>query len=100
MAPSTTCCFPVRDVLAPALPGCRTAAGHLDQPLLQDERTLRRVLNQAQPDRLSRPAGEDSLITRIHRLLGRDCRRWPDLTQLASQLNCSPQTLRRRLREQ
>src|SRR5690606_34069404 len=37
---------------------------------------------------------------RIQRLLGRDCRRWPDLTQLASQLNCSPQTLRRRLREQ
>lgn len=80
--------------------GLRFAAAHLDQPLLQDERTLRRFLEQAPAELLSRPAGEDSLITRIQRLLGRDCRRWPDLTQLASQLNCSPQTLRRRLREQ
>jgi len=80
--------------------GLRFVAAHLDQPLLQDERTLKRFLEQAPADLLSRPAGDDSLIVRIQRLLGRDCRQWPDLEQLARQLNCSPQTLRRRLREQ
>lgn len=80
--------------------GLRFACAHLDQPLLQDERTLKRFLEQAPADLLSPPAGDGSLIVRIQRLLGRDCRRWPDLEQLARRLNCSPQTLRRRLREQ
>src|SRR5690606_1180709 len=77
--------------------GLRFVAAHLDQPLLQDERTLKRFLEQAPADLLSRPAGDDSLIVRIQRLLGRDCRRCPDLTQLASAPDATPQTLRRRL---
>ncbi|PBD24748.1 AraC family transcriptional regulator, partial [Pseudomonas aeruginosa] len=42
----------------------------------------------------------DSLTSQIRRLLGRDCRRWPDLDQVARQLHMSSQTLRRHLREE
>ncbi|MBF3242169.1 helix-turn-helix transcriptional regulator, partial [Pseudomonas aeruginosa] len=41
-----------------------------------------------------------SLTSQIRRLLGRDCRRWPDLDQVARQLHMSSQTLRRHLREE
>ena len=51
-------------------------------------------------DLLARPDGGDNLPSQIRRLLGRDCNHWPDLEALAHQLNTSPQTLRRHLREQ
>lgn len=92
--------FPCARRFAAGFTGLRFAAAYLDQPLLQDERALKGFLRQAPADLLSRPAGDDSLTARVRRLLGRDCRQWPDLEQLARQLNCSPQTLRRRLREQ
>jgi len=92
--------FPGARRFAADATGLRFAAAYLDQPLLQDERELKGFLRQAPAELLSRPAGEDSLTAQVRRLLGRDCRRWPDLEHLARQLNCSPQTLRRRLREQ
>ncbi len=56
--------------------------------------------HQAEYDLLARPDGGDSLTSQIRRLLGRDCRRWPDLDQVARQLHMSSQTLRRHLREE
>lgn len=69
-------------------------------PLLQDERTLKQFLQHSPADLLARPDGGDSLTSQIRRLLGRDCRRWPDLDQVARQLHMSSQTLRRHLREE
>jgi len=64
------------------------------------ERTLKRFLQNSPADLLARPDSGDSLTSQIRRLLGRDCRHWPDLEQIARQLHASPQTLRRRLREE
>ncbi|MFV3416041.1 AraC family transcriptional regulator [Pseudomonas nitroreducens] len=75
-------------------------ARYLDMPLLQDERTLKHFLKDSPADLLARPDGGDSLTSQIRRLLGRDCRSWPDLEQVAAQLHMSPQTLRRHLREE
>jgi len=73
---------------------------YLAMPLLQDERTLKQFLEHSPADLLARPDGGDSLISRIRRLLGRDCSAWPDLEAVARQLHMSPQTLRRHLREE
>ena len=69
-------------------------------PLLQDERTLKQFLQHSPADLLARPDAGDSLTSQIRRLLGRDCQQWPDLESVARQLHSSPQTLRRRLREE
>ncbi|MES2818517.1 MAG: AraC family transcriptional regulator [Pseudomonadota bacterium] len=75
-------------------------ARYLAMPLLQDERTLRSFLEHSPADLLARPDSGDSLISQIRRLLGRDCGNWPDLDAVAQHLHISPQTLRRRLREE
>lgn len=75
-------------------------ARYLAMPLLQDERTLKRFLEYSPANLLARPDGGDSLSSQIRRLLGRDCRDWPDLERVAQHLHISPQTLRRRLREE
>lgn len=83
--------------------GCTSllfAARYLGMPLLQDERTLKQFLQHSPADLLARPDGGDSLTSQIRRLLGRDCRHWPDLDQVARQLHMSSQTLRRHLREE
>ncbi len=73
---------------------------YLAMPLLQDERTLKHFLEHSPADLLARPDGGDSLTSQIRRLLGRDCRTWPDLEAVAQHLHISPQTLRRHLREE
>ncbi|WP_439861466.1 AraC family transcriptional regulator [Pseudomonas sp. MBLB4136] len=75
-------------------------ARYLTMPLLQDERTLKHFLERSPADLLARPDGGDSLTGQIRRLLGRDCRHWPDLDGIARQLHLSPPTLRRHLREE
>lgn len=80
--------------------GLRFHARYLAMPLLQDERTLKHFLEHSPADLLARPDGGDSLTSQIRRLLGRDCRTWPDLETVAEQLHISPQTLRRHLREE
>ncbi|MFZ6046585.1 AraC family transcriptional regulator [Pseudomonas sp. CR3202] len=80
--------------------GLRFHARYLAMPLLQDERTLKHFLEDSPADLLARPDGGDSLTSQIRRLLGRDCRTWPDLETVAQQLHISPQTLRRHLREE
>lgn len=78
----------------------RFHARYLAMPLLQDERTLKLFLEHSPADLLARPDGGDSLTSQIRRLLGRDCRNWPDLDAVAQHLHTSPQTLRRHLREE
>ncbi|MGV8917481.1 MAG: AraC family transcriptional regulator [Pseudomonas sp.] len=73
---------------------------YLSMPLLQDERTLKHFLERSPADLLARPDDGDSLSSQLRRLLSRDCNRWPDLEHVAEQLNISPQTLRRHLREE
>ncbi|UTW08546.1 AraC family transcriptional regulator [Pseudomonas benzenivorans] len=75
-------------------------ARYLAMPLLQDERTLKQFLQHSPADLLARPDSGDSLSGQIRRLLGRDCRHWPDLDGVARQLHMSPPTLRRHLREE
>ncbi|MND60282.1 Urease operon transcriptional activator [compost metagenome] len=78
----------------------RFHARYLAMPLLQDERTLKHFLEHSPADLLARPDGGDCLTSQIRRLLGRDCRTWPDLDAVAQHLHTSPQTLRRHLREE
>ncbi|WP_417662595.1 AraC family transcriptional regulator [Pseudomonas sp.] len=73
---------------------------YLAMPLLQDERTLKHFLQHSPADLLARPDGGHSLNSQIRRSLGRNCSEWPDLEEVAQKLHMSPQTLRRRLREE
>jgi AraC-like DNA-binding protein len=75
-------------------------ASYLALPLLQHERALKQFLKHSPADLLARPDGGDSLMAQIRRLIGRDCRDWPDLGMVAQALHMSPQTLRRHLREE
>ncbi len=92
--------FPCSRRFAADSTGLSFHARYLDMPLLQDERSLKHFLKDSPADLLARPDGGDSLTSQIRRLLGRDCRRWPDLESVAQQLHMSPQTLRRHLREE
>jgi AraC-like DNA-binding protein len=92
--------FPCRREFSRPVTCLRFHSRYLHMPLLQDERTLKHFLQHSPADLLARPDGGDSLVSQIRRLLGRDCNHWPDLDNVARQLNTSPQTLRRRLREQ
>ncbi|MDH4874496.1 AraC family transcriptional regulator [Pseudomonas sp. BN515] len=92
--------FPTSRQFAAPRTSLRFHARYLAMPLLQDERTLRHFLEHSPADLLARPDGGDSLTSQIRRLLGRDCRTWPDLEAVAQQLHTSPQTLRRHLREE
>ena len=73
---------------------------YLSMPLLQDERTLKHLLERSPADLLSRPDDGDSLSSRLRRLLSRDSANWPDLEAVAAHMHISPQTLRRHLREE
>ncbi|MFN9526539.1 MAG: AraC family transcriptional regulator [Pseudomonadaceae bacterium] len=92
--------FPCKQRFAAGQTSLLFHARYLTMPLLQDERTLKQFLQHSPADLLARPDGGDSLISQIRRLLGRDCRTWPDLEQVAQHLHTSPQTLRRHLREE
>ncbi|MCY1501119.1 putative HTH-type transcriptional regulator [compost metagenome] len=92
--------FPTARQFSAPRTSLRFHARYLAMPLLQDERTLRHFLERSPADLLARPDGGDSLTSQIRRLLGRDCRTWPDLEAVAQQLHTSPQTLRRHLREE
>ncbi|WP_263146444.1 AraC family transcriptional regulator [Pseudomonas sp. RIT-PI-AD] len=92
--------FPCPRHFASAQCALRFPARYLAMPLLQDERSLKRFLARAPADLLARPDAGDGFAVRIRRLLGRDCRHWPDLEGVARHLHVSPQTLRRHLREE
>ncbi len=74
---------------------------YLQMSLIQDARTLKRFLEQSPSDLLSRRDFGNSLSGRIRQLIGRNVgAEMPDMGSIASQLNMSPPTLRRHLREE
>ncbi len=74
---------------------------YLQMPLIQDARTLKRFLEQSPSDLLSRRDFGNSLSGRIRQLIGRNVgAEMPDMESVAGQLNMSPPTLRRHLREE
>lgn len=74
---------------------------YLTFPLVQDERTLKDFLKSSPADLLAKPDDSTTFTARIRRLLGKDLGQpLPDFEAIAVQLNVSPQTLRRRLKQE
>lgn len=81
--------------------GLRFHKRYLSIPLIQDEARLKEFLKHSPADLLSRPDDRNSHTASIRALIGRDLTvNLPDFESVASQLNMSPQTLRRRLKEE
>lgn len=74
---------------------------YLDLPVIRDERALKRFLETSPADLLAKPDGSSTYSARIRTIIGRDfSTSFPDFEQVARQINVSPQTLRRRLKEE
>ncbi|ARU57690.1 AraC family transcriptional regulator [Oleiphilus messinensis] len=74
---------------------------YLDMPLIRDERELRNFLKTSPADLLARPDDNHSFTAQIRTLIGKDfTAETPDFESLAQELNLSPQTLRRRLKDE
>lgn len=74
---------------------------YLGRGLAQDERTLKEFLKSSPADLLAKPEDHSSYTARIRKLLSRDLSSTPpDFEQVADSLAVSPQTLRRRLRQE
>ena len=81
--------------------GFRFHARYLSTPVIRDEREMKLFLENSPADLLARPDGSNSFTARIRAIIGRDfSESLPDFETIATQLNTSPQTLRRRLREE
>lgn len=77
------------------------AARQLDWPVAQTPRTLRRFLREAPGNLLVIPDNDNSVTAQVRASLGRDfSEELPDFEEVASRLRVTPQTLRRRLREE
>lgn len=73
----------------------------LSFPVIRDDAELREFLITSPADLLARPADNQSYLARIRSVIGRDLSAsLPDFEFVAEQLHLSPQTLRRRLREE
>ncbi|WP_111497773.1 AraC family transcriptional regulator [Marinobacter bohaiensis] len=73
----------------------------LAAPIIRDRPELRRFLKTSPADLLARPDEGHSFTGRIRALIGRDfSRALPDFEWIASELHVSPQTLRRRLKQE
>ena len=73
----------------------------LEAPVIRDRSEMRQFLKTSPADLLSRPDESNTFTGRIRALIGRDLSRsLPDFEWIASQLNTSPQTLRRRLKQE
>ncbi|EDY86659.1 AraC-type DNA-binding domain-containing protein [gamma proteobacterium HTCC5015] len=76
-------------------------AKFLELPVAQSERTLVEFLRESPADLLARPAKDESYAGRIRALIGYDIEcDLPAFESVAEQLGLSPQTLRRRLKEE
>lgn len=74
---------------------------YLTKPLVQDERTLKEFLKSSPADLLGRPDDRTSYSARIRKLLGQEMQdNLPGFEWVAEQLTVSPQTLRRRLKQE
>lgn len=91
---------------APVIFGASRAAMVLDNailtaPLIRDETELGQFIARAPADLLIRHEGGVSTTDRVRRMLLRDIgHEWSTTEQLATRLTMSPQTLRRKLREE
>ncbi len=79
----------------------RFPAHFLKLPILQDERTLKQFLQTSPAMLLAKPDYGNSITGVIRSRLGKDFSRpFPDFEQIADSLHLTPQTLRRRLRDE
>lgn len=76
-------------------------AGYLNYPLMQNEASLKKFLR-ATPNSLFVPPTNAQLLTaQIRAMLGQDfTQEFPEFEEVAEQLGLTPQTLRRRLKEE
>ncbi|MBW4936071.1 AraC family transcriptional regulator [Marinobacter sp. F4206] len=73
----------------------------LTAPVIRDKSEMRQFLKTSPADLLSRPDESNTFTGRIRALIGRDFSRpLPDFEWIASELHTSPQTLRRRLKQE
>lgn len=76
-------------------------ARFLEWPVAQNPRTLRRFLRDAPGNLLVIPDNDNSMTAQVRACLGRDfSQELPDFEEVAQRLRITPQTLRRRLREE
>ncbi|WP_097460189.1 AraC family transcriptional regulator [Mangrovitalea sediminis] len=81
--------------------GFRFFSRYLSAPVIRDEREMKHFLEKSPADLLARPDGSNSFTARIRAIIGKDfSESLPDFETIAAQLSMSPQTLRRRLREE
>ena len=73
----------------------------LAAPVIRDKPEMRQFLKTSPADLLSRPDESNTFTGRIRTLIGRDfSRAMPDFEWIAAELHTSPQTLRRRLKQE
>jgi AraC-like DNA-binding protein len=73
----------------------------LRAPVIRDKPEMRQFLKTSPADLLSRPDESNTFTGRIRALIGRDfARSLPDFEWIATELHTSPQTLRRRLKQE
>ncbi|OZG72220.1 AraC family transcriptional regulator [Hahella sp. CCB-MM4] len=74
---------------------------YLHLPVIQDELALKEFLKSSPADLLAKPDDSHTYTARIRAILGKDLSQpLPDFEYVASQVNVSPQTLRRRLKDE
>ncbi len=74
---------------------------YLHESIIRDEQELKAFLKTSPANLLGKPDDYNSYTSQIRRQIGRDLREeLPDFESVASELNLSPQTLRRRLKEE
>ena len=73
----------------------------LSAPVIRDRSEMRQFLKTSPADLLSRPAESNTFTGKIRALIGRDFSKpLPDFEWIATELHTSPQTLRRRLKQE
>jgi len=74
---------------------------YLHETIIRDEQELKDFLKSSPADLLGKPDDYNSYTSQIRQYIGRDLREeLPDFEMVSSKLNLSPQTLRRRLKEE
>ena len=74
---------------------------YLHESIIRDEQELKDFLKSSPADLLGKPDDYNSYTSQIRQHIGRDLREeLPDFEAVSSKLNLSPQTLRRRLKEE
>ena len=79
----------------------RFSSRFLAAPVIRDKPEMRQFLKTSPADLLSRPDASNTFTGKIRTLIGRDFSKpVPDFETIAAELHMSPQTLRRRLRQE